>query len=199
MGMAAKCLQLVNSAFFGLRTPVSNTLHALNLLGLDMLKSLVLSTHIFPSSSPLSSIPGRSPGSGSTASASSLCARAIARIENASPLSIDEPQPPACSTTAENWCSPHALGQEYKMALDMTSQTGIGLVDAEQEVLGCNHAQVGAYLLGLWGLSDGVVEAVAWHIEPSAAPGMGCSRPGIPRSGFSGLAPCTRPVSFTAP
>ncbi len=85
------------------------------------------------------------------------------------------------------------------MALDMTSQTGIGLVDAEQEVLGCNHAQVGAYLLGLWGLSDGVVEAVAWHIEPSAAPGIGCSRPGIPRSGFSGLSAVTRPASFTAP
>src|SRR5262249_37765839 len=37
----------------------------------------------------------------------------------------------------------------------------------EQEVLGCSHAEVGAYLLGLWGLPDSIVEAVAWHHTPS--------------------------------
>ena len=187
MGMAAKCLQLVNSAFFGLRTPVSNTLRALNLLGLDMLKSLVLSTHIFSEFITTLFDTGEIAWLWEHSFGVSLCARAIARIENASPLSIDDASTAGLLHNCGKLVLASCLGQEYKMALDMTSQTGIGLVDAEQEVLGCNHAQVGAYLLGLWGLSDGVVEAVAWHIEPSAAPGMGCSRPGIPRSGFSGL------------
>ena len=42
----------------------------------------------------------------------------------------------------------------------------------EQEVFGATHADVGAYLLALWGLPNPVVEAVALHHQParSAAP-----------------------------
>ena len=32
---------------------------------------------------------------------------------------------------------------------------------------GASHADVGAYLLGLWGLGDPIVEAVAFHHRPS--------------------------------
>jgi HD-like signal output (HDOD) protein len=37
-------------------------------------------------------------------------------------------------------------------------------------VLGTTHAEVGAYLLGLWGLPDPIVEAVAWHHNPTGCP-----------------------------
>ena len=47
LAMSAKILQLVNSAFFGLRQHVSNPAQAAALLGLDLLKSLVLMVHIF--------------------------------------------------------------------------------------------------------------------------------------------------------
>ena len=36
---------------------------------------------------------------------------------------------------------------------------------------GTTHAEVGAYLLGLWGLPDPIVEAVAWHHNPGGCPG----------------------------
>jgi len=39
----------------------------------------------------------------------------------------------------------------------------------EGELWGATHADVGAYLLGLWGLPDRVVEAVACHHEPRRA------------------------------
>jgi HD-like signal output (HDOD) protein len=38
---------------------------------------------------------------------------------------------------------------------------------AELQVLGANHADVGGYLIGLWGLPVPVVEAVALHHCPS--------------------------------
>jgi HD-like signal output (HDOD) protein len=38
-------------------------------------------------------------------------------------------------------------------------------------VLGTTHAEVGGYLLGLWGLPDALVEAVAWHHNPGGCPG----------------------------
>jgi HD-like signal output (HDOD) protein len=37
----------------------------------------------------------------------------------------------------------------------------------EQEAFGATHADVGAYLLALWGLPDPIVEAVALHHQPS--------------------------------
>ncbi len=187
MGMAAKCLQLVNSAFFGLRTPVSSILHALNLLGLDMLKSLVLSTHVFSEFTTALFDTQEIAWLWEHSFAVSICARAIARIENASPLSIDDASTAGLLHNCGKLVLASCLGPQYKKALDMTSETGISLIDAEQEVLGCNHAQIGAYLLGLWGLSDDVVEAVAWHLEPSAAPGIHCSKPDVPPAGFSAL------------
>lgn len=46
-GMTAKMLKLVNSAFFGLRREVSSPAEAVSYLGLDTIKSLVLSMHAF--------------------------------------------------------------------------------------------------------------------------------------------------------
>lgn len=44
-----------------------------------------------------------------------------------------------------------------------TVQRNAPLLDAEKQILGVTHPQVGAFLLGLWGLPDTVVEAVALH------------------------------------
>jgi HD-like signal output (HDOD) protein len=44
----------------------------------------------------------------------------------------------------------------------------VPLFEAERETIGATHAQVGAYLLGLWGLPDSTVEAVAFHHEPAS-------------------------------
>ena len=42
--------------------------------------------------------------------------------------------------------------------------------EAEQQVIGASHAQIGAYLLGIWGVPYPVVEAVAHHHAPESAP-----------------------------
>ena len=47
ISMTAKLLQLVNSAFFGLRRHVASPGEAVKLLGLDTIKALVLSVQIF--------------------------------------------------------------------------------------------------------------------------------------------------------
>ena len=41
----------------------------------------------------------------------------------------------------------------------------------EKEAFGATHADVGAYLLGLWGFTDTVVEAAAFHHYPAECPG----------------------------
>ena len=40
----------------------------------------------------------------------------------------------------------------------------------EEDLIGVSHAEVGAYLLSLWGLPSPVVEAVAHHHHPERVP-----------------------------
>ena len=56
------------------------------------------------------------------------------------------------------------------MIENIASSSGRDQCSVETEVLGCNHAEIGAYLLGLWGLPSPIVEAVAWHQRPSESP-----------------------------
>jgi putative nucleotidyltransferase with HDIG domain len=58
--------------------------------------------------------------------------------------------------------------EKYKEILSFVEFTGSDFVDAEYAVMKTSHAELGAYLLGLWGIPDSVVEIVAFHHEPSA-------------------------------
>ena len=40
-------------------------------------------------------------------------------------------------------------------------------------MFGADHAHVGAYLLGIWGLGDGIIEAVAFHQHPGECQASG--------------------------
>jgi HD-like signal output (HDOD) protein len=63
---------------------------------------------------------------------------------------------------------------------EVLKKTGAGFAaSAEQELLATTHADVGAYLLGLWGLTDAVVESVAFHEHPGDAPTQGLGLPAI--------------------
>jgi putative nucleotidyltransferase with HDIG domain len=53
--------------------------------------------------------------------------------------------------------------EEYKMVFDLATKAKIPMEQAENGIFGSTHAQVGAYLLALWGLPDSVVRAVESH------------------------------------
>ncbi|MDB6039798.1 MAG: Response regulator, CheY-like, partial [Verrucomicrobiales bacterium] len=58
----------------------------------------------------------------------------------------------------------------YPTVLNMVKSQQIQLWEAERLVFCVDHADVGGYLLGLWGLPVPVVEAVAMHHAPGRAP-----------------------------
>lgn len=62
------------------------------------------------------------------------------------------------------------LAQECPEELSRAVQTALAeqipLYAAEGQVFGASHAEIGAYLLGIWGLPYTVVEAVAHHHQP---------------------------------
>jgi putative nucleotidyltransferase with HDIG domain len=66
------------------------------------------------------------------------------------------------------------LAQEQSAALAeavrISATEAIPLHVAETRVLGASHAEIGAYLLGIWGFPATIVEAVAHHHAPQQVP-----------------------------
>jgi HD-like signal output (HDOD) protein len=58
----------------------------------------------------------------------------------------------------------------FKRAREETEAEGRPLYAVETDLIGVWHAEVGAYLLGIWGLPSPVVEAVAHHHHPERVP-----------------------------
>ena len=55
----------------------------------------------------------------------------------------------------------------YNKVFDFMEKNNSTYEQAEKEIYLASHAEIGAYLLGLWGLPDNIVEAVAFHHLPS--------------------------------
>ncbi len=166
VGMTAKILHMVNSAFFGLRRHVSNPTHAVNLLGLDTVKNLVLSIQVF------SSFDAEQTG---TFSIDTLWRHSMSTARYAQGICEAQGMPGAITDNSFGAGMLHDVGKlilatnmpdEYQQVLAFADAEGIADVAAEQQLLGADHAQVGAHLLGLWGLPDPFVEAVAFHHAP---------------------------------
>ncbi len=90
IAMTAEILKLVNSAFFGLRRQISSVTEAVCYLGLDTIKSLVLSINVFSQfqSDQLKALPLYSLWSHSLMIAGG--AKLIAKLENSGPKLVDE-------------------------------------------------------------------------------------------------------------
>jgi HD-like signal output (HDOD) protein len=175
MAMTAKILQLVNSAFFGLRCRVSSPMQAVQMLGLDTLRALVLTTHVFDKF--CTHILGEAETSylwkHSLATAS--FAKRIAASENADRQVVDDCFTAGLLHDAGKLILASAMESKYQHVLDAVRKSDKKLIEAEMEILGCNHAEIAAYLLGLWGLPEAVIDGVAWHHAPSGSVQTGFS------------------------
>jgi HD-like signal output (HDOD) protein len=169
MAMTAKVLKLVNSAFFCLPCEVSRASHAVKLLGLDTLRALVLTAHVFEQfeSHLLSDDDVQQLSDHSLAVSHS--ARKIAIFEQADQHTQDESFTAGLLHDAGKLILASTMGQQYAEVLAYSQKADVGLHAAEREVLGCTHGQVAAYLFGVWGLPGTIVEAVAWHHEPAGS------------------------------
>jgi len=55
---------------------------------------------------------------------------------------------------------------ELSKARQLSAEKGIPQYEAERVIIGASHAEIGAYLLALWGFPYSIIEAVAHHHEP---------------------------------
>jgi len=166
VGMTAKILKLVNSAFFGLGNEISSPGEAVAYLGTDTIKSLILVTHAFAESEVIQ-VEGFSIESLWAHSLQvSKAARATAFFESMDRKMIDEAFVAGLLHDVGKLIFAMNLPKEYREALTLAKEKKMLLADAERQVFGADHADVGGYLLGLWGLPVPVVEAIALHHRP---------------------------------
>ena len=62
------------------------------------------------------------------------------------------------------------MPEEFCAVLSRVDNCGCKSFEAEEELLGTSHAEIGAYLLGLWGIPNLAVEAIAHHHHPTRIP-----------------------------
>ncbi|MGE3273928.1 MAG: HDOD domain-containing protein [Vicinamibacterales bacterium] len=156
--LAAKVLKLVNSGFCGFRKPITTMTHAMVLLGFDVVRSLVLSASVFDLfSAKASALGGLWQHSLGTARASTLIAER---------LGAPKPEEYAVAGLL------HDIGKvliaeqfpkEYAQIRSVVAERDCLQFEAEKEVLGVTHADVGMWLLRKWSLPSKLVAPVGHH------------------------------------
>jgi putative nucleotidyltransferase with HDIG domain len=169
VSMTAKILQLVNSAFFGLARRVASPQDAVSLLGYDTVRALVLSAKIF-SQFDLQRIPGFwLDALWQHSFTVSLFARMIGASEKLPRKAQDEAFTAGILHDLGKLILAQNFPDDYTDAIAQSDRHNRPLWEAEVERFGAAHAELGAYLLGLWGIGEEVVAAVAQHHQPPAA------------------------------
>ncbi len=167
IGMTAKILQLVNSAFFGLAQPVSDPTQAVLYLGLNTIRSLMLSVGIFAQYDqkvcPLFSLDALAQHSWLTG----VMARSVAHREGQASKILEQCFLAGLLHDVGQLILASGLPEEYAGVIAKSRDQNIPVWQVELEVFGATHADVGAYLLALWGLPNPIIAAVAMHHQPA--------------------------------
>jgi HD-like signal output (HDOD) protein len=173
VGMSAKILQVVNSGFFGLAQRARSIEHAVSFLGTNMIKTLALESEAFRVFVPTARIPT------SFWKKMQRHSQHTALIAGALPVTREIREVAIMAALLHDagiLMLASAMPDYFRLVEDIECKNCTQF-EAEEAALGTSHAEIGAYLLGLWGISSVAVEAIAHHHHPSRIRhvGMDCS------------------------
>lgn len=162
-----KVLRVVNSAYYGLVKQITSVDHAVVFLGFNTIKNLALSMAaigMLPSS-PLSGFDGQRYLMHSMATA------AIAR-------QLAQRMPDADANDCFIAGLLHDFGKvvvaqfmpiDFRKSMELSLWQGLPLHQAFQEVIGVDHAQVGAMLAEKWRFPPDLVQTIRYQHEPESS------------------------------
>lgn len=163
IAMTAKILQLVNSAFFGLCRRIRTAEEAAVYIGVDTLKSLVLSYQAFAALSvesiPQAYIDELWKHSVTTAS----FAKSIAQCETKDKIEINTAFTAGMLHDIGRLLLMDNMPEKYCDLLKCLQKDDIPELRLEQLIFGATHPEIGAYLLRKWGLPNAIVEPILLH------------------------------------
>lgn len=162
----ARLLQICNSAAFGLVEKVTDPVHAVTLLGIETVKSLVMSLQVFSQGDA---------ARGSGISLEILWEHSLLVAKYARQITLKQTGDVKLAGDAFTAGLLHDVGRivlasnlpkEYAAIIASAREHARPLHEEETAKLRVNHAEVGAYLLGLWGMPTEIVEAAGGHHAP---------------------------------
>ena len=168
--VTARLLQMVNSAAFALNQKITSPLDAVSLLGIETVKSLVLCLQVFAQNDQAKE---------AGLSFERLWEHSFSVATLAQAITMRQTRNARLANDAFTAGLLHDIGRimlatnvskEFAAALAAAKTSQRLLHEEEEAQLGVTHTQVGAYLLGLWGMPAPLVEAVALHHCPGQTP-----------------------------
>jgi putative nucleotidyltransferase with HDIG domain len=170
LGMATKVLHLVNSAFFGIPRHIENPGQAVSLLGIDTIKALVLTVEVFSKFDQAKIATFDIEKLWDHSIITGELAKQIAKSEEIDKQSIDDAYMAGLLHDIGKLVLVVNFSDKYKKVMQLVTNENITLFEAENQVFMASHAEVGAYLLGLWGFPNSIIEALAFHHNPRRCP-----------------------------
>lgn len=168
IGLAAQTLKLTNSAYFSLPSTVTSCRQAVQLLGFDTIRSLVTVGNFYQE---FAGNPERVPIVEAVAERSlaiGALAREIAKAEGLEKPAVEAAFCAGMLSHIGTLVFVANFADRYDKVTALVEEKNMPVLQAETEELGASHAQLGAYLLGLWGFGFDIVFAVGCHHRPAA-------------------------------
>lgn len=164
--VSAQILKLVNSSFFGLAQDVTTVDGAVNYLGAKTIRSVVLSIELFRDFDACR-IPGFSLD---RLQQQSLLMAALARSAVRDTPQADSAFLAGMLHDVGSLVLALRMPDDFSACLAEMQSTNEPRHVVEQRRLGFTHADIGAYLLGMWHFPNAIVEAVAHQHRPNDDP-----------------------------
>jgi HD-like signal output (HDOD) protein len=166
-GLTAKVLQLANSAFFGSASNVSNPEEAVQFLGVGIIAALALTHQLFASLEPQKFHDFKVEKLWQHSIQTGLMARGIAWLQSRNAKLAELSFTAGLLHDVGKLILIDNLPDSYRIVFLKAAQGKTKLIQLEKSEYNVDHADVGGYLLGLWGLSMPLVEAVNYHHQPN--------------------------------
>lgn len=167
MGMDEHMVRQIDGIFLGLRTHIPAPAQAVLSLGLNTFKLLGVSAKVlsqFGANTMLAETALQSLWEHSFAVAK--LSKQVAQLANAPSSVVDYAFTAGFLHDIGKLIFTGYFADQYASVRMKAMQTDDTLLAAENEVFGVTHAAVGAFVLGLWGLPQAVVDAVQFHHQP---------------------------------
>jgi putative nucleotidyltransferase with HDIG domain len=153
--LSAKVLRLVNSPFYGFSGRVSTISNALILLGVNVFRSLALSSSIFEIMEQ--NVVGLWEHSLGSAVAANIIAKKLKLPE------CEEISTAALLHDIGKVIIKIKLEEDYNHLLSLIDEKGISMIEAERELLGTDHAEIGEWIARTWFLPEKLIEPITCH------------------------------------
>lgn len=167
-GLTTKVLKMANSAFYSGRRQIKTVVDATVLLGFDTVQSLVLASTVGKvMERELKGYSYERNALWRQSQISAIMAKTIAKKTRAA--NQDIAYTAGLLKDVGKVILDEYVSESYKEILDKIANDTVSYVDAEQEVLGFNHGQVGAKIIEKWQLPQELSEAIEYHHRPFEA------------------------------